>query len=76
MLTHSVMSSSLATPWTIACRAPLFMDFLGKNTGVGCPFLLQGIILAGRLFTAEPPGKPAVKNPGHPIEIEFKVNND
>ena len=52
------------------------MDFLGKNTGVGCPFLLQGIILAGRLFTAEPPGKPAVKNPGHPIELEFKVNND
>ena len=76
MLTHSVMSSSLATPWTIACWAPLFMDFLGKNTGVGCHFLLQGIILAGGLLTTEPPGKLAMQNTGHPIEIEFKVNND
>ena len=34
----------------------------GKNTGVGCHFLLQGIFsaqgLAGRFFTTEPPGKP------------------
>ena len=76
MLTHSVMSNPFATPWTIACRAPLFMDFLGKTTGVGCHFLFQGIILAGGLFTTEPPGKPAMKNTGHPIELEFKVNND
>ena len=44
-------------------------DFPGKNTGVGCHFLLQGIFpdpgievtspaLAGRFFTTEPPGKP------------------
>ena len=47
-------------------------DFPGKNTGVGCHFLLQGILLtrgieptsplsfalAGRFFTTEPPGKP------------------
>ena len=32
-----------ATPWTIACQAPLSMDSPGKNTGVGCHFLLQGI---------------------------------
>ena len=44
-------------------------EFLGKNTGVGCHFLLQGIfptqgsnpghinLLAGRFFTV-PPGKP------------------
>ena len=32
----------LATPWTVACWAPLSLDFLGKNTGVGCHFLLQG----------------------------------
>ena len=25
------------------CQAPLPMDFPGKNTGVGCHFLLQGI---------------------------------
>ena len=28
--------------WTVALQAPLFMDFLGKNTGVGCHFFLQG----------------------------------
>ena len=33
---------TLATPRTIACQAPLW-DSPGKNTGVGCHFLLQGI---------------------------------
>ena len=46
-------------------------NFPSKNTGVGCHFLLQGIIptqrsnpslaspeLAGRFFTTAPPGKP------------------
>ena len=33
------------TPWTVAHQAPLFMWFLGKNTGVGCHSLLQGIFL-------------------------------
>ena len=27
--------------WTIARQAPLSMDFLGKNTGVGCHALFQ-----------------------------------
>ena len=31
------------TPWTEAHQAPLSMDSPGKNTGVGCHFLLQGI---------------------------------
>ena len=31
------------TPWMVACQAPLSWNFLGKNTGVGCRFLLQGI---------------------------------
>ena len=48
-------------------------DVPGKNTGVGCHFLLQGsspprnrthipyvLYIAGGLFTAEPPGKPIV----------------
>ena len=34
---------SFATPWTVVCQAPLSMDFPGKNTVVGCHFLLQGI---------------------------------
>ena len=32
-----------ATPWTEACQAPLSVDSPGKNTGVGCHSLLQGI---------------------------------
>ena len=35
----------LATPWSIAHQAPLSMKFPGKNTGVGCHFLLQGLFL-------------------------------
>ena len=31
----------LASPWTTRLRHP--WDFPGKNTGVGCHFLLQGI---------------------------------
>ena len=35
-----------ATPWTVACiRLLCPWDFLGKSTGVGCHFLLQGIFL-------------------------------
>ena len=33
------------TIWTVACQTPLSMDSLGKNTGVDCHFLLQGIFL-------------------------------
>ena len=33
-----------ATPWRVAHQPPLW-DFPGKNTGVGCHFLRQGIFL-------------------------------
>ena len=33
----------LVTLWTVAYQAPLSMGSPGKNTGVGCHFLLQGI---------------------------------
>ena len=50
--------------------ASLSMDFPGKNIGVGCHFLLQGIFptqgsnpriscIAGGFFTTEPQGKPS-----------------
>ena len=32
-----------ATPWAIALQAPMSQNSPGKNTGVGCHFLLQGI---------------------------------
>ena len=42
LLSHVQLS---VTPGTVACQAPLSMDFPGKNTGMGCRFLLQGIFL-------------------------------
>ena len=32
-----------ATPWTVAYQAPQSMESPGKNTGMSCHFLLQGI---------------------------------
>ena len=49
------MSDSLVTPWTVADQAPLSMGFQGKNTGMGCHFLLQGIFLSIK------PGFPALQ---------------
>ena len=65
----SVVSDSV-TPWTVACQAPLLMEF--SKQGVGCLALLQGIfptqgsnppllqlLLAGVFFTTSaPPWKP------------------
>ena len=46
MLSHSVMSDSLwIHPWTIPARLLCPWDSPGKNTGVGCHALLQGIFL-------------------------------
>ena len=35
--------SDFVTPWTVVCQALCPWDYPGKNTGVGCHFLLQGI---------------------------------
>ena len=35
----------LVTPWTVARQVPCPWDSPGKNTGVGCHFLLEGIFL-------------------------------
>ena len=34
---------TLCNPWTVAHQAPLSMGFSGKNTGLCCHFLFQGI---------------------------------
>ena len=54
------MSDSFATLWTVAYQAPLPIGFPGRNTEVGCHFLLQGIFLTqgSQFLTTEPPGKP------------------
>ena len=60
-LSHVQLS---AIPWTVARQALRPWDSLGKNTGGGCHFLLQGIFLTQEsnlrllVFTAEPAGKP------------------
>ena len=67
-VSRSVMSD-FTTPWTVARQAPLSMNSPGKNTGVGCHALLQGIFPTqgwnlGLLhwqvdsLLSEPPGKP------------------
>ena len=43
VLSHSVMSDSLQSLWTVACQLLCSWDSLGKNTGVGSHALLQGI---------------------------------
>ena len=45
MLSLSIFAA-LATPWMVALQAPLSWDLPGKNTGVECHFLLQGIFSA------------------------------
>ena len=36
------LCQTLCTLWTVASQAPLSMGCSGKNTGMGCHFLLQG----------------------------------
>ena len=61
-----------ATPWTVACQAPLSMGFPRQEYWSGLPFLSPGDLpnpgikpvspaLASGFFTTEPPGKPYVK---------------
>ena len=55
-----------ATPWTIACQAPLSMEFFRQKywgklpfpTGIEPTYLVL-LALTGRFFTTEPPGKPS-----------------
>ena len=60
-----------ASPWTVACQSPLSMEFSKQGYWSGLPFpspeyllnlrvkpaSLVSPILAGRVFTALPPGK-------------------
>ena len=59
---------TLATPWTVAPQAPLFMGFSRQEYLSGLPFPSPGHLLdlgikpmspalAGRFLTTEPPGK-------------------
>ena len=63
-----------ATPWTVACQAPLSMGFPRREYWSGFPFPSPGDLpnlviepespaLAGGFFTTEPPGKPVYREP-------------
>ena len=72
LFSHSIMSYSLQPHGLHDLPDSSAWDSPGKNTALGCHFLLQGIFLsqrsnscllqvsciAGRFFTTEPPGKP------------------
>ena len=56
-------------PWTVACQAPLSVEFLRQEYWNGLPFPSPGYLpdpgielishsLAGGFSTSEPPGKP------------------
>ena len=75
-VTHSVIFDSLRPHGREPARLLHLWDFPGKNTGVGCHFLLQGIFLTkgsnsglphlqADSLPAEPPGKPS---PGKKLE--------
>ena len=63
-----------ATPWTVACQAPLYMEFSRQEYWNGWPFLPPEYLpdpgiesmffatpaLAGEFFTTVPPGKPNI----------------
>ena len=42
MLSRSVVSNSLATPWTIACQPLLLMEFFRQGYWSRLPFLIPG----------------------------------
>ena len=86
------MTDSFAIPWAIAPRLLCPWDFLGKNIGVDCHFLLQGIFptqgsnpclhvscSAGGFLIAEPLGKAKVKSgkdKHHMVSLTWNLKGD
>ena len=69
MLSCSVMSNSFPAPWTVACQAPLSMEFFRQEYWNELLFPTPEYLpdpgiepvspaLAGGFFTTVPPGKP------------------
>ena len=79
MLSCSVVSDSLQPHGLYPTRFLCLWDFPGKNTGVGCHFLLQGNLpelvspeLAGGFLTTKPPGKCTYKREAQNKRRGFK----
>ena len=56
LFSHSVVSNSFATPWTVTHQAPLSMGFPSPGDLPDPRIKPASPALAGRLFTTEPPG--------------------
>ena len=54
MLSHSIVSDSFATPWTIALQAPLSMGFFRQEYCSGSPFPTPGDLADPRMETMSP----------------------
>ena len=63
--------NSFTTAWTAARQAPLSMGLPGKNTAVGCYFLLQGSFQPGIK-----PVSPAFQADSLPTEPRAQIRKD
>ena len=74
VLSHSLVSNSFVTPWTVPCEAPLSLGFLRQEYWSGLLFpSLRDLpapeikptspALAGGFFTTEPRGRPVFSVP-------------
>ena len=68
----------LVTPWTVAHQAPLSVQFCGKNTGVGCHFLLHGNLLTQGLnlhllYILHWQVNSSPLSPGKPLMVALRV---
>ena len=75
LFSHSFVSDPSATPWTVACKAPLFTGFPRQEYWSELSFPPPSDLpnprieppspaLAGRFLTTEPPGKPVIRAEG------------
>ena len=78
-LSHSVVTSSLRPPWTVARQAPLFMGFSRQECWSGVPFPSPGDLprpdieprspaLQVDLLPSEPAGTPCKVPLVHPLK--------
>ena len=69
LFSHSFVSDSFVTSWTVVCQAPLSTGFHSQEYWSELPFPSPGdlpnqgtelasLTLAGGFFTTKPPGKP------------------
>ena len=80
MFSHSVVSDSFVTLWTVAHQASLSMGFSRQESWSGVPFPSPGDLpdpgieptspaLVGGFFTTEPSGKPTEGNRSSGISL-------